>query len=34
VELEDKYFNGEIKAELEYINNSILKKSVYKITKF
>ena len=34
VELEDKYFNGEIKAELEYINNSILKKSVYKITNF
>ena len=34
VELEDKYFNGEIKAELEYIDNSILKKSAYKIIKF
>jgi ABC-type multidrug transport system ATPase subunit len=33
VELEDKYFNGEIKAELEYINNSILKKSKYIIHK-
>lgn len=34
IELDDKYFNGEISAHLEYVNNSILKKSVYKITKF
>jgi DNA repair exonuclease SbcCD ATPase subunit len=34
IELDDKYFNGEITANLEYVNNSILKKSVYKITKF
>ena len=34
VELDDKYFNGEISSKLEYVDNSILKKSVYKITKF
>ena len=33
IELDDKYFNGEIKAELEYINDSILKKSKYTINK-
>lgn len=33
VELDDKYFDGEIHAELEYIKDSILKKSKYTIRK-
>jgi DNA repair exonuclease SbcCD ATPase subunit len=33
IELDDKYFNGEIIANLEYVNNSILKKSKYIIHK-
>ena len=33
IELDDKYFNGEISAHLEYVNNSILKKSKYTIRK-